>query len=257
MKKKCIPREKLLEFKKSLKEMQKEGESSFSVLDRMDTETRRNFFEKFTEKDVAKEMNIGFENARLKGTTSAVLKWAEKNLKPEQVKEIKAINKSDLEKLLQSDTLYEDLLNKQLGAELSTDEVKKFSELGKKAFDAYNKIPEGEIGNILNEGSFKATKEYFSRLKDLQEYTDSISPKASLWERTTNNTWKAGVLMTVKSTTLNILSNTMVLATERGIDRVINKNLGLKFGGKKLEYAKRAIDLYKNTNFDASRSLSA
>jgi len=251
----CIPKEAL---KKLISKMNDFGTDPLDVLEKMGSTKRKEFFSQFVGEEVSKGLNIGFEKAILKGDADSIISWAKKNLKPQQVEEITK-KKSDFEAAVQSGEIYQDLVNKQLGTEMTEEEVKRFSELGKQVFDIGEEIKKGglnELGNLLDKKSLKLQEDFLKKIDELNEYAQSISPHASLWKRYTTNNWKAGVLLTLKSFNLNTIGNATVFLGERIIDRIINKTLGGKLTKEKGEYIKNVFRIYKNTNFDFSRAES-
>jgi hypothetical protein len=248
----CIPKPQLKQLVKGLREIG--GNNPIDSLSEMGSKERRAFFEQYTDPEVAKELNAGFERADLKGTEEAVLDWAKKNLKPQDASEMKELAKkrpNEFEKLIKSDKLYEDLINKQIGADLSTDELKEFQRLGKEVYDLSENA--GDIGNLIDDNAIKSTEKYLKAVDDMKKYAESISPSANVMKRYALS-WKAGVLLTAKSMSLNILGNVQVGASERLIDRIVNKTLGTSLSKEKGKYIKNAIKIYNRTNFDLTRS---
>lgn len=248
----CIPKESAVKLAKELKSL---GEDPFGALEKMTSKERRNTFSKIVSESDAKSINSKLEEAFLQDDKGAVLKWAKKNLKPDEQKEI-VENVSDFEKAIKDGSVYEDLINKKLGTELSTAEVKKFSKLGKDVFEAGEKLEKagGEVGNVLDDSTLKLQEDYFKKLDKLSRYTEEISPRSGTWKTFIQYTAKTAMLGAVNSFALNIQGNSVTALTEAATRRMLHGNLGTRLSKEKAQYISRATKIFNDSRFDIARS---
>jgi len=249
MKNFCIPRE----YYEKLKEGIDAGvfDNYETLRNIRDTKKRREIFEKFLPKDLAKKANIGFERAMYKDQKSAYESWA-KNIKGLGVenknditskidryfKEVDDIAKANLagERTTEYPKLeLEDLASAELGINITTEEMKEI----KKMSDEIKVLEQTVLKNFkandinsieseffsLNEKSDeykKAEKELFAYYKQKKEILDYI--KAT--NPTTNSKafsslgFKLNLLAGIKSSIVNEVSSVFEFLSEKTVRRL-------------------------------------
>ncbi len=248
----CIPRESAVKLASKLKAL---GDDPFGALESMTSSERRALFKSVLSDADARAINAKLEEAFMQENKDAVLRWAKKNLTPQKQKEVVS-EISEFEKSIKSGNVYEDLVNKKLGVELSTKEVKEFTRLGKQVFEAGERLEKagGELGDLLDTKTLHLQNDYFKKLDDLARYTESISPRSGSWKTFIQYSAKTAMLGAFKSFFLNIQGNTLTALTESITRRLINKNFGGRLGKEKALYTSRATKLFNNSRFDVARS---
>jgi len=246
----CIPRD---QAKQLIKDIQKIGFDDFSE---MTPEARKKLFSKYMDDEMSGKIEDDFAKALNDDDFEAVINWAKKNLKPQEAEELAQMPPEEFIDMMDSGDINETLFKKQVGIELSTEELENFNRLGEEALELGKNIEKdgiSELGNVLDE-SYSDQLSYFEKLKELNEYAESISANSSLWDSYTGNVWKAGVLATLKSFNLNVFTNKINMALERTVDRIANLTFGGALKKEKKLYIERGLNIYHKANFDISRS---
>lgn len=226
------------------------GEFTIQSLSNMSSTQRRELFAKYTNEAMSHEINLGFEKAIASSREQALINWVEKTFKGEAPRVKKnAIDK--IKELQESGLLddanpkiFEDLISQKLGIYVAPEEVEQISKLASKLDEvADERTPLGQH-----------SEEYFKRLRDIADYSDSLTPSSKL-AVATSMIGRGNMLTRTSSTTLNIEVNT-VQGVFRAIVRRI-KNLSLVGYDKKLviDYMKEARKIWKASRFDISRTI--
>lgn len=243
----CIP----VQLAEKLKQAAKAGDIDIAKMYEMDSAGRRELFEKYTDKNTAKEINVNFEKAMVSSQKTALKKWAEtvfnaKTKKTQRYKDVLAkIERLDDMGLLtpENDKAFmSDLVADRLGVTVTSDEAEKISSLAKELETLAKE--ETEFGT--------PTIEYFKARKRMDDYLDSITPNSRL-RVATETIGRGTMLLSIKSPLLNVESNTI-----QGFLQIAERRLGeRKLVGSNSDYAvsymKFVNDVYKQTGYDISR----
>ena len=147
----CIPRQYIDALQKSaLKD-----NVNLKELYEMDSKTRRQFFSKFTDKQVGQFINTKFEQAMVSKQQEAMLDWAKSVFTPSEKKQPryknvldKIANLQDLGVLNQraENAFLEDLVTEKLGISLTPEEMQNITEKATKVEEA-QKVLGDDMGN--------------------------------------------------------------------------------------------------------------
>ncbi len=164
----------------SMKKALKEGDLDIADLYKMTSDERRAEFGKYASEENAKFINGKFEAAMISNQKDALRSWAEATFKPEEKTKLPFQNMmdkiNDLDKLGvlspdNSDSFLKDLVADRLGIGISPDEIKIITNKAAELDKAYN-IPNTQTG-------LKAP-EYYSKLREMNNYIEGLAPSHNL-----------------------------------------------------------------------------
>jgi len=237
-----------------LKQAAINGEIVFADMFEMTSEQRRKMFQKYVDGNTAVQLNAQFEQAMISEQTNALKNWAKKTFSGSEVgkKKLKDIyekvNELEQQGILTADnqdSFLEDLVAVKAGASLTLEETNKIVELANKLEEAAGKSSKFNT----------PTLEYFKAKREMQNYIDSIepSPVFRVWSETVG---RGTMLLSFKSTLLNIESNTIGGLLQAAERRLTTRTIGGVVDGLTKEYRDFAIDVYKQTGYDITRMQS-
>lgn len=247
------------ELAKKLNEAATRGEITMQKLfDAASSEERRAIFEKFTDKETAKQINAGFEKAMTSDQQAVLNNWVKKTFTAQDKKSGKytdVITKiADLEKegLLtpENEKAYlSDLVATKLGATVTSDEAKIIAKKSQQLSKLQKAIPNG-IGDPTENA--KAQADYLHARSEMVNYIASLTPSSNL--RVAMGTVGRGMMVaTLHSPILNVISHSVIALPEMILRRIETRQfqgLNNKFWSK---YANHADDLFNKSDYDISR----
>lgn len=253
----CIRKEYIKALKDSVASLSKEGQVSRLV--EMSSPERIDFFKKTLNTEDATLLNKEFEKSVASKRLRALGDWINKNLNEEYRKdEIRALSKS-FKNLDEVNSFVEmkiqGLADKKLGISLTEQQVRKFTELGKKMYEEGAKLGADFIDLSSKEGYEKSIG-FGKAYKEMEEFSRSLMP-VSAWRSFVNRIGRATMLTSLKTPFLNIESNTV-----SGVTQAIARRIsGAKFTssvekGVQWEYTKNANKFFKETGIDMNRMIS-
>lgn len=191
----CLPRAITDRFVSALKS----GELNPDELSKMSSEDRRAAIENVVGTDNAKDVNALFESKlALKDQQAGIISWIKETagLKPEVQRDIiSRVNKmTDVLNPADQKTFLNDLVAKKLGTEVTPDEAKQLSQLGKTAMEA--KSARDTAGNTP-----ETIRAYGKSKLAFGDYLDSLKPD------------KSSTAMKIRNVVSNILSIPKTLLT--------------------------------------------
>lgn len=252
----CIPKNLL----SKLKESALKGEVNIAELYKMSSSERREFFAKYTDKELGKFINTKFEDAMISKQKDALTKWAQSVFTPEA--KSKPVFKTVLDKInsldelgvlnpKSEDSFLEDLVSDKLGVSITPDEVKAISVKAKKIQEAQMRL-----GDNIGDPKFeKEMTDFFVAKKDMDNYLLGLNPANKL-KVFTGTIGRGMMLASVKSPILNIGSNTEIGITEALSRRLANASLKTADNKLALDYVKMTNRLYQKTGYDISRMVN-
>jgi len=252
----CIPKHLL----SKLKESALKGEVNISELYKMSSQERRDFFAKYTDKELGRFINTKFENAMISKQKDALTKWANSVFKPES--KSKPVFKTVLDKInslndlgvlnpKSEDSFLEDLVSDKLGVNITPEEVKAISNRAKKIQEAQVKL-----GDNIGDPKFeKEMTDFFVAKKEMDNYLLGLNPANKL-KVFTGTIGRGMMLASVKSPILNIGSNTEIGITEALARRLANRSLRTTNNKLALDYVKMVNRIYQKTGYDLSRMVN-
>lgn len=246
MKNFCIP----VTLAEKLKEGAKRGEIDIEKMYAMTSLERRAVFEKYVDKTIAKEINLGFEKAMTSSKVTALKDWAENTftgsdklpMKKGVLSKIQELSESGLLTPEKETAFYQDLVAEKLGLTVTTEEATKINELSTK-LDKLS-TQESEFGT--------PTAEYFKARREMQDYIESITPSNQI-KVLSSIIGRGNMLARISSPFLNIESNTVMAGIQALSRRLETKQVGGANTKYASDYAKFAIKLYKDTGYDVTR----
>ncbi len=235
-----------------LKEAVKNKEIDIAKLYTSTSSERRAVFAKYTSNDLAQHINAAFERAMLSNQKNAIQKWAEAVFKSKENNPIayEAIQTriKDLDKIgvldpVSQDAFLADLVAEKLGITVSLEEAKEIHRRAESLQKAFEK-PTDEFG--------LPDMEYWVERKAMDKYLNSLNPSSvasvffSIFTR-------GNMLLSVKSSALNILSN-----TEQGIMQAFERRLSSnQYTGLNNDlakgFAKKVVQIYRKSGYDPTR----
>lgn len=246
----CIPKQ----LSAQLKEAAKTGEINVKKLFEMESSQRRKVFEKYTNKEIAREINGGFEEAMISKQKDALRRWAIRTFNATDKKspkykdvldKINTLSELGVLNSSNSESFLSDLVATKLGASISEAEVKTIHQKAEKLESLAKE--KTEFGT--------PTTEYFRVKKDVSDYIDSITPSSRL-KVFTSTIARGSMLFSIKSPVTNIIGNS-AQAIYQSFERRLTS---LKIGGLNNDYARRYVkyvnDIYSKTGYDVSRMIS-
>ena len=249
----CIPQHLVEKLKASALK----GQVDIQKLYDMSSQERRDFFSKFTDKELGKFINTEFEKAIVSKQKTALTDWANGVFNP-KMKE-KPIFKNVMDKINSLDEMgilnpksekqfLQDLAADKLGINVSPEEVRVISQKAA----AINKAQESLGSDLGNPNKVKENISFFLAKKEMDDYLQSITP-ANKFKVLTGTVGRGVMLTSVKSPLLNVASNIEVGFTEALARRI--SRLEFRGADNKLavEYVKMANKIYQKTGYDISR----
>jgi len=252
----CVPKAMV----KKLKESAIKGQIDIKKLYTMSSPERRDFFTKYTDKELGGLLNTEFEKAIVSKDKEALTGWAQSVFKPESRN--KPVYKNIIDKINQLDEIgvlnprsreafLEDVVSDKLGVAVSPEEVKIISDKAKNITELQKKLGE----NIGDPNFEKENIEFFTAKKDMDDYLEELTPSSKL-KVFTGTIGRGMMLASVKSPLLNIGSNTEMAIFE-GLGRRLSS---LKLNGLNndvaLDYFKMVNKIYQKSGYDISRMIN-
>jgi hypothetical protein len=251
----CIPQQLVDKLVAGIKSGDVIGD--IAKLAEMTSEGRRGAFEKYVSKDVAREINLGFEKAIISEQKNALTLWAKNTFTAEAKKKghykdvIAKIESLDSHGVLTpetADVFLEDLVADRLGASITADEAAGI-------VDRTNRLKELS-GRPANEFGLP-DMDYWKARRDLDSYLESLTPSPAL-KVATSVVARGTMLFSLKSPIVNIESNTVNAITEataRRIEAMRTNNLfpGGWNNSHALPYMQFVNDVYAKTGYDLTR----
>lgn len=253
----CIPKHVMANMAKSIKGLADSGQ--IQKLVDMKSADRLEFFKKNLNTEDAVRFNDALEKAISSKRLRALGDWIKKNLDEKYRKdEITALGR-DFKNLDEVNAFIEQktqsLADKKLGISLTVEETKKFTDIGKKMYEAGVKLGSDFIDLSTKEGYEKALP-FGKAHKEMTEFTSSLMP-VSAWKSFVNRIGRASMLTSLKTPLLNIESNTigaLTTAISRRLDRWQFTSSVEK--GVAKEFIKNSRNFFKETGIDMSRMIS-
>lgn len=244
---KCVP----LAAAEELNNAIDRGEIDIAELYNMSNAERRATFEKFASKELAQEINTGFEKAMVSKQKSALSDWAERTFSPkekqmdEYKKIVEKIDKLDEVGALGGEGttgVLNDLVADRLGISISDVEAKAIVERADRLETLYNNKTEFGVPDV----------EYWKARKEMDDYMHSLSP-SDAFRVTTSISGRGAMLASIKSPITNIAGNSV-----RGIEQALERRLssGQFIGANDqyaLDYVKKVNEIYQASGYDISR----
>lgn len=252
----CIPKNVMSKVVSSIKEL--DPKNPIQKLASLSTKERIALFKKSLSDDSAIRVNREFEKSIASQKLNALQSWIRKNLDEkyraefdiESVKK-KIKNLDDFNNYVEANA--ENFVLQKNKAILTAKEIKKFNELGRGLLETQQKIGD-KFGDVVD--NFDANLDYAKKLKEVQEYTQSLIP-ASKIQVFTKSVGKAIMLASIKSPLLNIISNTVQGISEAIARRISNKAIGGKVDSAIIKnYIKNVNKIFKETGIDFSRMIT-
>lgn len=252
----CIPKQ----FIDVLTTSALKSEIDLESLYLMDSKSRREFFTKYTDKQVGKFLNAKFEQAMVDKQQDAITKWAESVFTPKEKKA--PAFKTVLDKIKQltdlgylnekaEDVFLEDLVSDRLGVNITAEEMENITTKARK-------VQEAQLAVGLDLGNPEKSAEtvaFFVALKEINDYMQSIAP-VPVFELLFSSLRKANLLASVKSTVINVTSNALLAGAEMVTRRISNGTVRGANNRLALDYIKLAREVYKKTGYDISRMIN-
>lgn len=253
----CIPQVIAEELQKAARE----GKFRLDEMFDMTSAERRALFEDYVSKDMAKDINAGFEESMVSKQQGALNRWVEKTFKGEKDSPVrkdvltKIKQLSEAGKVVTPDGVYlEDLVASKLGSYVKPEE---FAEL-KRRGEELDKLGEkkDQFGN--------PSDEYFMALEDAQKYINSLTP-TNKFSLVMNNIRPASLLFKTSSTFFNIVANTLKASFNR-TEFLMAEAIDSGFFGRTTpilrgdnsalvsEYVKSEISRFTKTGFSLTRA---
>lgn len=251
----CIPKSLV----KKLKESALKGQVDIKKLYEMSSAERREFFTKYTDKELGKLINTEFEKAIISKQQTAITEWAKSVFTPEA--KTKPVYKTVLDKIdslrdmgvltpKTEKAFLEDLVADKLGVNVTPEEVKMINQKAIKIKIAQQKVGE-EIGNPQK---YQENLEFFKAKREMDDYLMSLTPASNL-RIATGTVGRGMMLASIKSPILNIGSNTEIAITEALSRRLASGAIKGTDTKLAMDYVKLANDIYQKTGYDISRML--
>lgn len=249
----CIPRNLIEKLKTSALK----GEVKINELYNMSSKERRAFFEKYSDAEVGKFLNVEFEKAMISKQKSALTDWAKSVFSSRE--KTKPVYKNVLDKINTLDEIgvlnpkdqkafLEDLVADRLGVTVTPQEVAIISEKAKKIATAQEKLGT----DLGNPSKLQENIDFFKAKKEMDNYLSSLTPAPNL-RILTGTIGRGMMLFSVKSPVLNIVSN-IELGFAESLSRRIT-SMAYKGTDSKLavDYMKMVNKIYQKTGYDLSR----
>lgn len=251
----CIPKK----FIDVLKESALRDNIQIEQVYNMTSKQREKYFETYTNKQVAQYLNQKFERAQAAQTGDAILEWSASVFSPQEKKsDVYKRTQEKINKFKESgivgdkveEVLLEDIITDKMGISFTAEEMQEITKKSERIETAKRAVG-NNIGNPIEE---KQNIEYFKAVEEMNNYIESRTPASQL-AITSSIIGRGFMLTSIKSPTLNVISNVVV-----GISELIGKRISsAKLSGANndlvLKYVKFATNIYKQTGFDVSRMM--
>ena len=145
-------------------------------------------------------------------------------------------------------SLLEDVVTEDIGVTASPEEIRIISEKAK-VIDKAQKVLGDDIGNPLKT---KENVDFFLAKKEMDDYLQSLSPAHNA-KILTSTIGRGVMLSSVKSPTLNIISNMEIGFTEALTRRIARFGIRGTSNKLALQYMKMVNEVYQKTGYDISR----
>jgi len=249
----CIPKQNIDKMKTVITRIS-EKDQMRTLVD-MTSEKRTRLFKKVLTEEEAGLLNTEFEKAVASQKLRALGDWVKRNLDAKYREDETIFLAKNYKNLDEVNNFIEsrvDLMaEQQAGVALTTNEVKKFTELGKNFFEASKEIGDNIGKPDFAEDNIKWGKAY----KELADYRESLLPK-SWWGGLVQKLGRANMLFSIKTPFLNIESNTINGITESVIRRFRNWQFtSIVEKGVAKDYMKFAHKMFKETGIDFTRMI--
>lgn len=253
----CIPKHVMNNMAKSIKGLADSGQ--IQKLVDMSSAERLDFFKKNLNTEDAVKFNDALEKAVASKRLRALGDWIKKNLDEKyRADEITALGKTfrnldEVNAFIEQKT--QSLADKKLGIALTVEETKKFTDIGKKMYEAGIKLGSDFIDLSSKEGYEKALP-FGKAHKEMEDFTRSLMP-VSAWKSFVNRIGRASMLASLKTPFLNIESNTIgaiTTAISRRLERWHFTSSVEK--GVASDFIKNSRRFFKETGIDMSRMIS-
>jgi len=253
MKKICIDRLTA----KRMKEAVAAGEISVKDLIEGSSSYRRSVFEKFASKELARDINVAFENAMISKQKGALKAWAENVFTPKMkqsanyknvIDKINELDKLGVLNETNSEAFLYDLVADKMGINVTPEEVAEISRRANKLQNLFEQTTSDGLPPV----------DYWVERRQMEDYLNGLTPNAPL-RVATSIAGRGAMLLSVKSPLTNIISNTVQGAFEGFARRIASGTYAGLNGDFAMEYAKKVNAIYQASGFDISRmeSLSA
>lgn len=250
----CIPKEYITKLKTSIKSLSENNQ--LAKLADMSTEDRVDFFKKTLSETDSIRLNDEFEKAIGQKKLTALRDWVQKNI-DEKYRADETIflmkrykNLDEVNNFIE--TRLELMAEQKAGIALTDDQVKKFTELGKKFYEESVKIGDN-LGSIAHQ---QENIEWGKAYKALAEYREELMPR-NWWQTLVNNFGRSNMLLSIKSPFLNIESNTINAITEAITRRIENGRVHHKVSRDLIkEYRQFSRKMFHETGVDFTRMLN-
>lgn len=246
----CLPKD----IADNLKAQAVAGKIDIAKMYNMTSSQRSALFETWVDKNTAKQINAGFEEAMISEQQTALKNWAKNTFsgsekvagkKKDIIDKIDRLSELGVLTPKNADAFLSDLVAIKLGTTITAQEA---SEIASKASKLQELAKETtEFGT--------PTREYFKAREDIENYIQGINPSSNL-KVSTSIIGRGSMLASFKSPLLNIESNTVsgfVTATER---RIRSRRLGGVNNAYASQYIKFVNQVYKDSGYDISRMRS-
>lgn len=249
----CVPLNKI----KKLKDAALSGKVDMQWLFDAGTKGRREFFEKHTDAELGKFLNVEFEKAIASTKKNAFQQWAESAFTPKA--KAAPVYKTILDKINSLEEIgvlnpksekafLADLVSDKLGINVSAAEVREISVRAEKIAEAQK-----ALGNNLGDPKYAKEALEFTKAKaEMDNYLLSKAPSNRL-KVMMGTIGRGNFLTSVAGPTLNLIGNTELLLSE-SISRRLASN-AWKGTDNKLarDYVKQAREIFKETGYDITR----
>ena len=252
----CIP----VVLAEKLKAAAQKGEIDIEEMATMSSKQRRELFEKYSDKEVAKEINLGFEKAISSENQKALAKWAketftgseaQKKRLPDVYKKIKDLTDSGILTPNAENAFYEDLVAEKLGLNITEEQAKTISDHSKNLQNLESKLT--FIGDPTDNRASQV--EYFVEKRKVENYLDSLNPSSKL-AIATSTIARGNMLFRLGSILVNINSNNIEGTIGAAVRRVETRSIG----GLNTDYQKNLlkfhVEVYKKSGYDLTRMTS-
>lgn len=243
----CIPKQ----VADTLKKAASRGEVKLESLYQMTSEQRREFFEGYTDKLNALEINAGFEQAMASSQKSALETWVnntfsakEKAKRQDMIDKIQELDEAKVLTPTEMDMFLQDMVSSKLGLTVTAEEAGEISKKSKELQVEYDK-PLDKFGN--------RDVSYFAKRKEMVDYMKSLQPSSKL-KVLTGVVGKGAMLFNIKSALINIVGNTLQ-GIEQSFERRVASNQYVGRVDKQIvkEYTAKVSEIYKASRYDLSR----
>lgn len=249
----CIPRK----YINVLQSSALKSDLDIAELYKMDSRKRREFFTKYTDKEVGKFLNTKFEQAMVSKQESAITDWVKSafdktaqkgKVYQNVIEKVKLIKDSGFLNERAEDSLLEDIITEKLGVYITADEMQNITEKATKVEEAKT-----ALGNNAGNPAFeKESMAYYAALKEVNDYMLSLAPSGVLGILT-GTIGRGNMLFGLKSAVINTGSNVLFGVSEAIVRRLSDRTYKATDNKLALSYINSTLKIYEKTGFDLSR----